>query len=123
MSQSMRPRLTLLRPHKTRAIRADSGAGSLETIAAEFALLAQRRARIARQVDLLDRQLSAAEAGLHHVSDRMTRLATRMEAIDPELRTPLAEPPPPPPPPPPLPSIARFRLAPRIARRRGPLSA
>jgi uncharacterized coiled-coil protein SlyX len=114
----------LLRPHKTRAIRADAGAGSMETLAAEFALLAQRRARIARQVDLLDRQLTAAEAGLNKVTDRMTCLASRMEAIDPALRAALAKPPPPPPsPPPPKPSITRYRLAPRFARRRGPLTA
>jgi uncharacterized coiled-coil protein SlyX len=127
MSIQARPRLTLLRPHKTRAIRSDAGSCALETIAAEFALLAQRRARIARQVDLLDRQLAAAEASLTQVTDRMARLASRMECGDPALREAAAPPPPPPPPPPPVVS-SRLRLAARpssglVRRRLGPFTA
>lgn len=88
MKNTMRPRLHTARPCSLRIIRNDPGGAALESIAAEFALLAQRRARIARQVDLLRHQLTAAEAGLAAVSRRMGMLAQRMDAIDPALRPP-----------------------------------
>lgn len=88
MKNTMRPRLHTARPCSLRSIRNDPGGAALESIAAEFALLAQRRARIARQVDLLRHQLTAAEAGLAAVSRRMSMLAQRMDAIDPALRPP-----------------------------------
>ncbi len=51
---------------------------SLETIASEFALLAQRRGRLQRQIDLLARQSEAACANLGRVELRMQALTTRM---------------------------------------------
>jgi uncharacterized coiled-coil protein SlyX len=67
---------------------------ALESVAAEFALLAQRRARIARQLDLLGRQLAAAQSSLDAVQSRMAMLAQRMDGIDPTLRPALPAPPP-----------------------------
>jgi hypothetical protein len=69
----------------TRTSRRDPRGAKLESIAAEFALMAQRRARIARQIDLLGRQLDAAAASLCGVQSRMGLLAQRMHQIDPDL--------------------------------------
>jgi uncharacterized coiled-coil protein SlyX len=76
-----------IRPAVARGSRHDPGATALESVAAEFALLAQRRARAARQLDLLGRQVAAAQATLDSVQGRMTLLAHRMNGIDPSLRT------------------------------------
>jgi hypothetical protein len=74
------------RPSVTRTSRHDPRGAALESVAAEFALLAQRRARIARQLDLLGRQLEAAQSSLDAVQGRMAMLAHRMDGIDPSLR-------------------------------------
>jgi len=118
-------RLDRLRPAKLRGLRNDPGGAAIEGVAAEFALLAQRRARIARQVDLLDRQLQTAEVGLAQVTQRMGMLARRIDLLDPDLRAPapagqapsLAAPPPgwPSPYPPPAPPQAPAHAAPRLA--------
>jgi uncharacterized coiled-coil protein SlyX len=84
-----------MRPSVTRTSRNDPRGAALESVAAEFALLAQRRARLARQLDLLGRQLAAASVSLDAVHGRMALLAQRMDGIDPSLRAGLAEPPPP----------------------------
>jgi len=123
----MRQRLLSTRAVVTRTSRSDARGAVLESVAAEFALLAQRRARMTRQIDLLQRQINAAAAGLNGVMARMTVLAQRIDAIDPGLRGRLAmpEPPPPPrpaPPPPPLqhatpagiPRLASPRAAPGL---------
>ena len=81
----MRQKLLSGRPIVTRTSRFDPRGAKLESVAAEFALLAQRRARTARQVDLLARQLEAATAGLEGVQARMVMLAQRMQQIDPDL--------------------------------------
>jgi hypothetical protein len=76
------------RPTVTRTSRHDPHGAALESVAAEFALLAQRRARTARQLDLLGRQLNAAQVSLDAVQARMAMLACRMDGIDPALRPP-----------------------------------
>jgi hypothetical protein len=73
------------RPVVTRASRRDPRGAKLESVAAEFALLAQRRARLARQVDLLSRQLDAAAGSLAGVHARMAMLAQRIGRIDPDM--------------------------------------
>ena len=100
----MRQKLLSTRAVVTRTSRGDPRGAVLESVAAEFALLAQRRARRTRQIDLLQRQLHAATTTLSGVTTRMTVLAQRMDAIDPSLRGQLEAPPPEPPPPPPPPS-------------------
>jgi hypothetical protein len=68
------------RPSRTaaRTARPGTGAVSLESMAAEFALLTQRQARIARQLALLGRQHAAAVATQRGVEARMAILARRM---------------------------------------------
>ncbi len=51
---------------------------ALEALASEFALLAQRRARLERQLALLGRQAEAAAANLSRVERRMAALGPRM---------------------------------------------
>jgi len=84
--------------HGTRLRRRNSGEVPLEALAAEFALLAQRRGRITRQIELLDRQRIAAAATLHQVEARLTALSRKMHAPAPEP-APVAAPEPLPPPP------------------------
>jgi hypothetical protein len=100
----MRPRL-IIRAPGTRAARVDTRQRRIESLAAEFALLAQRRARVVHQMDLLDQQREAAAIGFNKLQVRMAWLAQKMHALDPDLHetdTPaeVAAPPPPPPPPP-----------------------
>ena len=82
----MRARLLSMRPSVTRTSRHDPRGAAIESVAAEFALLAQRRARLARQLDLLGRQIATASASLDAVHGRMMLLAQRMDGIDPSLR-------------------------------------
>lgn len=62
----------------TRLKRSGAGEAPLEAVAAEFALLAQRRARVARQIELLERQRTAAAATLRMVESRLAGLSRRM---------------------------------------------
>ncbi|MBK1662550.1 hypothetical protein, partial [Paracraurococcus ruber] len=64
--------------HGTRLRQHGAGEAPLESVAAEFALLAQRRARVARQIELLDRQRVAAGATLRLVEARLHHLSRRM---------------------------------------------
>ncbi len=57
---------------------------ALEGAATEFALLAQRRARISRQLELLRRQKEAAESTLTQVMARMSALSQRIAMLTPE---------------------------------------
>ena len=102
----MKPRLLSSRPAVTRTSRHDPRGVALESVAAEFALLAQRRSRLARQLDLLGRQLAAASTSMDAVQGRMAQLAQRIDGIDPDLR-PLNPAPPPAPAPEPVRSIPR----------------
>lgn len=104
----------MTRPPTLLARLARPEATALEQVAAEFALLAQRRARAARQIDLLSRQLDAAERGHAAVERRLTQLAQRMTAMAPDVLVPAQIAPPAPPPPPPVPPTPSF--APRVAR-------
>jgi len=104
-----RPTLRTI-PGRGRPIgRRDQRPGSLDSIAAEFALLAQRRSRLMRQIELLERQHAAAHAQLGRVEQRMGVLSRRM-ALVPTLERAALEPEPPPPPPPPPPTT-RGRIA------------
>jgi uncharacterized coiled-coil protein SlyX len=58
----------------------------LESLSAEFALLAQRRARLSQRIDLLDQQRDAAALSIARLQARMGWLAQRMDAADPSLR-------------------------------------
>jgi hypothetical protein len=103
-------------------LRPQAGQG-LEAAAAEFALLAQRRTRLTRQIDLLDRQRHAAGAAFAQLDARMSILGRRLARLDPSFDQapglPALPPPMPPPPPPPPPTPVRTvvrpasRLAPR----------
>jgi hypothetical protein len=57
---------------------------ALEGAAAEFALLAQRRARLRRQLDLLERQHTAAVSVMTQVETRMALLSRRMAGLTPD---------------------------------------
>lgn len=116
----MIPRLRSRTPG-TRAARSDPREHRLESLAAEFALLAQQRARTVHRFELLDQQREAAGESLARVQARLTWLARRIHALDPGLREP--EPqcvvvPPPPPPPQPLvrPPDGKARVKPATGR-------
>lgn len=79
----------------------DRKAGSLDSLATEFALLSQRRSRLMRQLELLERQHVAASGQLGRVESRMAVLGQRM-ALIPALRGKHLELVPEPPPPPPV---------------------
>lgn len=123
----MRGRLTC-RPPRLLARGARPEATSLEQVAAEFALLAQRRARVARQINSLSGQIHAAERAHAAVEQRMQSLARRMlmaeapQAITPAPPPPPSSPPPslPPPSPPPTPVFAPRTLRLAASRRRYP---
>jgi uncharacterized coiled-coil protein SlyX len=119
------------RPPGTRTARADPRQRRLESLSAEFALLAQRRARVAHQIDLLGQQHLAASLTFARLQARMGWLAQRMDALEPALRGPEAVEPEPPPPlplpaprpyPPALPGLAARKAAP-AAPTKGPPSA
>jgi hypothetical protein len=63
---------------------------ALEGAAAEFALLAQRRARLRRQLDLLERQHTAATSVMAQVEARMALLSRRMAELAPDPTPPAA---------------------------------
>jgi hypothetical protein len=75
----------------------------LEGSAAEFALLAQRRARLRRQLDLLERQRAAADGVMAQVEARMAVLSQRMAGFGAGLAAPAPAVPPPAPAPAPAP--------------------
>ncbi len=121
----MRPRM-LTRTPTTRLTRSDPRQRQLESLAGEFALLAQRRARVAHQLDLLDQQREVAAAGFARLQTRMALLARCMDALEPDLRDSYAaepEPPPPPPPPPVKQPLPRFAAAKRGALQARPLGS
>jgi hypothetical protein len=100
-------------PHGTRLTRRGGGQAPLEALAAEFALLAQRRGRVTRQIELLDRQRIAAAATLRLVETRLTTLSRKMHAPVAEAEMAVPEPPPLPPPPPRFLPTREPRFAPR----------
>jgi len=65
----------------TRTSIRQRGHAPLEALAAEFALLAQRRGRVRRQIELLERQRLAADATLRIVEQRMAVLSGRMHRV------------------------------------------
>jgi hypothetical protein len=93
----MKPKALSARRCVTRTSRHDPRGAQMEGMATEFALLAQRRTRLARQVDLLAHRLAAAHASLRQVQARMATLAQHIDHVDPALR-PAAVPPLPVPP-------------------------
>lgn len=95
----------------TRTARVDTRQRALESLAAEFALLAQRRARVVHQIELLDQQRDAAANGFAKLQSRMSWLAHKMDALDPELRDGQLEMAPEPEPEPELPPMRPLRAA------------
>jgi hypothetical protein len=95
----MIPRLANRTP-RTRAVRSNMGQPRLESMAAEFALLAQRRSRAVHQLETLDQQRAAAAFSFAKLERRIAWLVRHMDMIAPELRDPaiLSEPEPEPPP-------------------------
>jgi hypothetical protein len=113
----------------TRISRRETRHRQLESLAAEFALLAQRRARVAHQIDLLDHQRQAAAASLAHLQARMSWLTQHIAWLDPALqagrapRVALPAAPPPLPaaaPAPPPASLAQEAGRPRLMARPAP---
>ncbi len=95
----MIPRLANCTP-RTRAVRSNMGQPRLESMAAEFALLAQRRSRAVHQLETLEQQRAAAAFSFAKLERRIAWLVRHMDMIAPELRDPtiLSEPEPEPPP-------------------------
>ncbi|WP_419897207.1 hypothetical protein [Roseomonas sp. USHLN139] len=83
----MSPPAPRQRPPGSRLVQRGARHLLLESAAAEYAMLAQRRSRLARQIELLDRQRAAAGAGFAQLSRRMAQLAHRLslpaEAVAP----------------------------------------
>ena len=84
----------------TRSARGDTRQRRIESLAGEFALLAQRRARVVHQIDLLEQQIEAAASNFAKLQSRMAWLTQRIHALDPTLHEPEPEPEPEPAPPP-----------------------
>lgn len=82
----MMPRFAGCTP-RTRPVRANMGQPRLESLAAEFALLVQRRSRAIHELDLLDRQRANAAAILLKLQSRISYIMAQMDAIGPDLRT------------------------------------
>jgi hypothetical protein len=112
----------------TRAARRGAHPQRLETLAAEFALLAQRRARLKHKLDLLDRQHQAASHTYLLLEARMALLSRHMgvghAAVPPASPPPAVAAPPapvrpaaPPPPPPQAPTLPPARGSVRRRRR------
>jgi hypothetical protein len=101
----MMPRPPMRAP-RPRGARATKHQPRLESLAAEFALLTQRRARAIHQLALLDQQRAAAGLNFDRLQARITWLMQRMDALNPELRGLDDVPPPEPEPPPKAPSQA-----------------
>jgi hypothetical protein len=113
----------LTRSPGTRTARSDTRQRRIESFAAEFALLAQRRARLVHQMDLLDQQREAAANSFGKLQARMSWLVQRMDALDPELREGFEpEPELAPPPPPPPASRPIFAAAPKTTNKTSPLA-
>lgn len=118
----MRPAAPRQRPPGTRLSARGAGPQRLESAAAEYAMLAQRRARLLRQIDLLERQRHSADAGFQALEQRMATLSRQIlapagQAIRPDAPAPPAAAPPPPAAPAPAPASAPAPAA--AARRRG----
>lgn len=113
------------RPPGTRTSRKDTRQRQIESLAAEFALLAQRRARQSHQIELLEQQLRAATSSFAKLQRRLSWLVEQIDALDPSLRPGLEAPPEPIQPPAPAPAVARTgRTAPsRVAAADLPLPA
>lgn len=79
----MKPRpLRVNKRRGTRLARHDTHEFRLEAVAAEFALNAQRRARLTRQIELLERQRAGAMSSLAQVEARMVVLQRRMRGAE-----------------------------------------
>ena len=79
----MRTRLHASPVRRGRMVAHARSGATLESAAAEFALLAQRRARLQRQIELLTRQSDAAVANMRRVELRMQMLSARM-CVEPD---------------------------------------
>lgn len=73
-------------PPRTRPVRANMGQPRLESLAAEFALLTQRRSRAIHELELLDQQRANTAAVLLKLQKRISWIMDRMDALGPDLR-------------------------------------
>ena len=85
----MIPRLSN-RSARSRAVRGNMGEPRLESLAAEFALLTQRRSRAIHQIEILDLQRTTAAVGFAKLQKRIAWLMQRMDMLTPDLRDPAA---------------------------------
>lgn len=71
--------------------RTSMGQPRLESLAAEFALLTQRRSRALQEIATLDRQRAAAAVNFARLQGRIARVMQQMDAISPDLRGTIVE--------------------------------
>lgn len=83
----MIPRLANRTP-RTRAVRVNAGDPRLESLAAEFALLAQRRSRAVHQLEMLDQQRATAALAFAKLQKRINWLMEHMSALSADLAEP-----------------------------------
>jgi hypothetical protein len=85
----MIPRLANRTP-RTRAVRVNAGDPRLESLAAEFALLAQRRSRAIHQLETLDQQRATDALAFARLQKRINWLMEHMSELSAELAEPAA---------------------------------
>lgn len=107
----------------TRTSSRDTRQRQIESLAAEFALLAQRRARQSHQIELLEQQLKAATSSFAKLQHRLSWLVEQIDALDPSLRPGLEARPEPIQPPAPAASRTGRTAASRVAAADLPLPA
>lgn len=83
----MIPRLASRSTHR-HAVRGNMGEPGLESLAAEFALLAQRRSKAIHQMQVLEQQRNAAAAGFASLQKRIAWLIEHIDAYAPQLGAP-----------------------------------
>jgi hypothetical protein len=83
----MIPRLAN-RATRQRPVRRGMGEPGLESLAAEFALLAQRRSRAIHQMKILEQQRAAAASGFAKLQKRIAWLIERIDHYGPALHEP-----------------------------------
>ena len=81
-------------PHAAhpRGPRSNAGDPRLESLAAEFALLAQRRSRAVHQLEMLDQQRATAALAFAKLQKRINWLMERMSALSADPAEPAASP-------------------------------
>ena len=88
----MRAPASSMPARRSRAAHGGNERLGLEAVASEFAMLAQRRGRLERQIALLGRQAEAAVANFGRVERRMLALSARMTLPASDVTMPVAKP-------------------------------